>query len=226
MLSSLVLSSCAGWVLPPEVPEGAVPGPGEAAALEAVPRPPDLAPSVGMAELPPSPVVLPMAFAPAPGGALVAPPLRREPPPRRLSTPQQLLQDGHQGARCGPGMLGHRQVGAMHFYQYALGTVFDIYVSPTIATGLLFPPGEVIKVGLFLPKNTEDGTGGFTVAEQHAGDQATGFEAITIHPGVSQGEYDAFVLMHSGRVYLLRIIVGKRGMLTVSFEGPNEERQP
>ena len=44
----------------------------------------------------------------------------------------------------------------MHFYQYAVGGVYDLYVSPSLATGLLFPTGERIQVGLFLPKEAFD----------------------------------------------------------------------
>jgi hypothetical protein len=104
-------------------------------------------------------------------------------------------------------------------YQYEVGSVYDLYVSPRLATGLLFPPGESIKVGLFLPKDD------FDVDTKSAGEQMQAYDALTIHPKVDKGTYDAFVLMTSGRAYLFRIIVGKQGMLTVSFDLPVLEVQ-
>ena len=138
--------------------------------------------------------------------------------PRPLS-PLQMVHEGQQGARIGPGSPGYRQVGAMHFYQYAVGAVYDLYVSPSLATGLLFPPGAVIKVGLFLPKDD------FDVDTKSTGEAAQAYDALTIHPKVDKGEYDAFVLMTNGDAYLFRLIVGKKGMLTVSFDLPLLEVQ-
>ena len=146
-------------------------------------------------------------------------PVRRSLPAPRALSPLQLVQEGQQGARIGPGSLGYRQVGAMHFYQYAVGAVYDLYVSPSLATGLLFPPGAAIKVGLFLPKDD------FDVETKSTGESAQAFDALTIHPKVAKGEYDAFVLMTNGDAYLFRLIVGKQGMLTVSFDLPLLEGQ-
>lgn len=137
--------------------------------------------------------------------------------PVRLPSPLELVEQGQAGARIGPGSAGYRQVGAMHMYQYEVGAVYDLYVSSTLATGLLFPPGDAIKVGLFLPKDD------FTVETKSAGETAAAYDAVTIHPNVASGTYDAFVLMSNGRVYPFHIIVGKKGMLTVSFEVPQLE---
>lgn len=150
--------------------------------------------------------------------ALAAPPRRAVPAPRPLS-PLQLVEEGQQAARIGPGSPGYRHVGAMHFYQYEMGVVFDLYVSPSLATGLLFPVGDAIKVGLFLPKDD------FDVETKSAGEGLQAYDALTIHPKVTTGTYDAFVLMANGRVYPFHIIVGKKGMLTVSFDLPVLEAQ-
>jgi len=132
-------------------------------------------------------------------------------PPRPASSPLQLVQEGQQGAQIRPGDVGYRQVGTMHYYAYAEGRAYVVYLSPRMATGLLFPEGDVIKKGLFLPK--ED-----LKAEELP-------DAITIKPEVEKGEYDAFVLMHNGRVYTFHFIVGKQAMLTVSFDVPVLEAQ-
>lgn len=139
-----------------------------------------------------------------------APPRRVLPPPP--PSPLQLMQEGLHSARIGPGHASYRQVGAMHVYQYVVGGVYDLYMSSSQATGILFPPGEVIKVGLFLPK--ED----FVVDTKSTGDGAQHYDALSVYPQVDKGTYEAFVLMSNGRAYLFHIIVGKQGMLTVSFD--------
>lgn len=197
-------------------------------------------PDPGPAPLPAEPVLTPIGLVQPPPAivettrealpSLARPVVLAEPPHRSSSAPRppsplQLIQESQQGARVGPGSPGYRQVGAMHYYKYEVGAVYDLYVSPTVATGILFPPGDFVKVGLFLPKNNEEGKGGFTVEEKFAGNQAHGYDALTIHPGVEKGEYDAFVLMHNGNVYQFHFIVGKKGMLTVSFDLPTVEGQ-
>jgi type IV secretory pathway VirB9-like protein len=137
----------------------------------------------------------------------------------KATSPLQLIKDGQSAARVGPGDAGYWQVGAMHYYAYEPGAVYDIYLSPKIGTALIFPSGEHIKVGLFLPKEE------FDVEEKSAGEGQKGYDVITIHPKIEQGRYEAFALMANGRVYPLYLIVGKQGMFTVNFELPKTESQ-
>lgn len=140
--------------------------------------------------------------------------------PTPAQSPVQIIKEAQSASRVGPGQAGYWQVGAMHYYAYEPGTVYDIYLSPKIGTALLFPPGDHIKVGLFLPKEE------FTVEEKPAGEGPHGYDVMTIHPKVEQGRYESFVLMANGRVYPLYLIVGKQGMFTVNFELPKTESAP
>jgi len=213
--SLLLLSSCRPLMVmsdaPPEPPVVVHPD----VASAPIASQPSLTP---LSVIQPAPDIVEIVPTPA---AYVSPLPTSKPfvaPPRPVASPLQLVQEGQQGAQIRPGDVGYRQVGTMHYYAYAEGRAYVVYLSPRMATGLLFPEGDVIKKGLFLPKEE------FTAVEVPGAGKAS-YDAITIHPAVDKGEYDAFVLMQNGRVYTFHFIVGKQAMLTVSFDVPVLEAQ-
>jgi type IV secretory pathway VirB9-like protein len=111
-------------------------------------------------------------------------------------------------------------VGGELVYPWVQGHVYTIYLSPTKGTGLFLAPGDVLVKGLFL--NPE----AFEVTTQRAGAGDDAFDALVIRPTQPSGDADAFLLTTSGRRYLLHFVVGKQGMLAVTFTAPRLARPP
>jgi hypothetical protein len=99
-------------------------------------------------------------------------------------------------------------------YSWVPGKIFTILLAPTQQTGLFLPPGERVIVGLLLDKEE------YEVHSERAGTDPLSYDAIFVRPKVDSGQVDAALVTESGRRYLLHFVVGKVGMLAVTFETP------
>lgn len=131
----------------------------------------------------------------------------------KASTPLALVTQAQTQARVEPSLQGYAG-GGEHGYRWMAGTVFTIYLSKAMGTGIFLPPGERLASGLFLDKEV------FDVQVEHAGSGETAYDALIIRPLAEKGTVETFLLTESGRRYLLHLVIGQTGMLAVSFAGP------
>jgi hypothetical protein len=128
--------------------------------------------------------------------------------------PLQLVTYAQKEARVLPTEAGFFGKSGEHVYSWVPGKVFTILLAPTQQTGIFLPPGERAIVGLLLDKEE------YEVHSERAGLEGTAYDAIFVRPKLERGEVDAAIVTESGRRYLLHFIVGKVGMLAVTFETP------
>jgi len=131
----------------------------------------------------------------------------------RAPTPAQLVQQAQKAARIEPTERGYFGQSSEHVYPWIPGKVYTVYLSKHQATGIFLPPGERLVSGLHLDPEA------YEVKTDQAGKGEGAYDAITIRPIGDTGEVDVFLLTESSRRYLLHFIVGKVGMLAVTFEG-------
>jgi len=138
----------------------------------------------------------------------------------RPVTAAQLVQHAQKVARIEPMERGYFGQSGEHTYPWIPGKVYTVYLSKQQVTGIFLPPGERLVSGLHLDPEA------YEVKTDQAGKGDGAYDAITIRPLGDTGEVDVFLLTESSRRYLLHLVVGKVGMLAVTFEGAHTTKPP
>jgi len=107
----------------------------------------------------------------------------------------------------------------VHKYLWSPGKTYDVYLTPGMGTKLTLPPGEVLAHALILnPKS-------FDVSSATVGNELASRSIILIRPcaaGEDQctppADVDVAVTSAAGRGYNLHLIIGKVGMVEVTWE--------
>lgn len=219
VLLALALSSCALGGEPPDVPTAPV-------VTFAPPAPP-------IEPIRPTPVVTPQwvslpAPLPVDGDVARGPepaPKRAEPKnagkggkPAPAQSPAQLIEEANRTARLAPSPRGYFGGGGTHRYQWTPGKIYDVYLSPASGTKIMFPPGEVLAHELVLNPDS------FDVSSATIGGEVSKSTVLFIRP-CAEGEQgckpvasvDVALVSESGRSYDLHLIVGKVGMVGVTW---------
>ena len=160
--------------------------------------------------------ILDRSLATLPSRPSVAPTKKGE----RAATPAQLVQHAQKVARIEPMERGYFGQSGEHTYPWIPGKVYTVYLSKQQATGIFLPPGERLVSGLHLDPEA------YEVKTDKAGKGDGAYDAITVRPLGDSGEVDVFLLTESSRRYLLHLVVGKVGMLAVTFEGAYAAKPP
>jgi type IV secretion system protein TrbG len=208
----LLASSLAACTLPQPEPELATPAP---LALPETPAPPEPPPAVPEAVWPEPPVVITVpAVLPAHGEA---------PAPKKARSgerPEQVIREAQQAARVAPTKSGYFGGSGIQQYIWVPGKIYDIYLAPSSGTKLMLPPGEILAHALILnPKS-------FDVNSAIVGDELHEQSLLLIRPCAaseencvpSPTEVEVAVTSKSGRSYNLHLIIGKIGMVEVSWQ--------
>lgn len=140
-----------------------------------------------------------------------APPVGRQKGSGGTHTPISVVMQAQQFARLEPTVGGYQGGSGEHTYRWAPGKVFTVYLSKTHGTGIFLPPGEQLVSGLYL-----DGES-FDVKTERAGTGERAYDAIIVRPLTDAGEVDTIMLTASGKRYLLHLVIGRIGMLAVTF---------
>src|SRR5262245_29318410 len=134
-------------------------------------------------------------------------------------TPQQLIQEAQHEARVAPAKRGYFGSSGVQRYLWMPGKIYDVYLTPSTGTKLVLPPGEVLAHALILnPKS-------FEVSSATVGSELTASSVMLLRPcGMGEvecvpvSEVDVALTSVSGRGYNLHLIVGKVGMVEVTWE--------
>jgi len=210
------LTSCTPWVLgDPPAPLPPLPAPLPPPAPVVAP-PPE-----------PEPAWQPILYVP--------PPAEPEPPPRSKGkgtlarkapaepTPQQVIEEANREARVPPTRRGYFGQRGEYRYLWSPGKIYDIYLTPTQGTKLVLPPGETLAHAVVLNPRS------FDVNTATIGTEAATSTLIMIRPcatGEGTGEdkcvqateVNVGLTSTSGRSYDVHLIVGKVGMVTVTWD--------
>jgi hypothetical protein len=140
-----------------------------------------------------------------------------KPPPE--PTPQQVIREAQAEARVAPTRRGYFGGRGEQRYLWSPGKIYDVYLTGGQATKLLLPPGEMLAHALMLnPKS-------FDVTTATVGNEVSATSVILIRP-CAQGDADCVpspdvdvaLTSTTGRSYDLHLIIGKIGMVSVTWE--------
>jgi hypothetical protein len=188
---------------PQEVAGPPLPPPAEPEVLVLLPRPAEPSPVL------PEPVPPPKA---SKGTKTLAEP-----------SPAQVILEAQKEARVAPTKRGYFGGSGQQRYLWMPGKIYDIYLTPGTGTKLELPPGETLAHHLMLnPKS-------FDLAMATVGDEGAQNTIILLRPCtpgegdgeakcVPSAEVDVAMTSTSGRSYPLHLIIGKVGMVSVTWE--------
>lgn len=103
--------------------------------------------------------------------------------------------------------------GGEHVYPWSPGQVYTVLLTKTQATGIFLPPGEQVASGFYLDQDA------FEVKTQRAGTGDSAYDALIVRPLQDSGSVETFLLTQAGTRYFFHFVVGKTGMLAVTFTG-------
>jgi hypothetical protein len=142
----------------------------------------------------------------------------------KIPTPAEVVTQGQRDARVTLTAENYFGQNGEAVYTWTPGRIFPIYLTQHHATLLTLPPGETMLAGLILPKDT------FEVVTKRAGAEPYAYDGMAITTSLEKGEIDTFILTASGRRYLLHLVIGQIGMVSVGFEAAGitqaVEREP
>jgi hypothetical protein len=207
----LLVCGMAACTVPQPEPELATPAP--LPTLPETPAPPEPTPAVPEAVWPDPPVVITV-----PALLPTAIPVSKK--TTRDERPEQVIREAQQAARVAPTRGGYYGGSGVQQYIWVPGKIYDIYLAPNSGTKLTLPPGEILAHALILnPKS-------FDVNTATVGDELHEQSLILIRPCAgaepdcvpSPTEVDVAVTSKAGRSYNLHLIIGKVGMVEVSWQ--------
>jgi hypothetical protein len=136
----------------------------------------------------------------------------------KTQSPAQLIEEANKTARLSPSSRGYFGGGGTHRYQWTPGRIYEVYLSPASGTKIVFPPGEVLAHELVLNPDA------FDVSSATIGNEVSKSTVLFIRPcdGAEQSckpatSVDVALVSESGRSYDLHLIVGKVGMVGVTW---------
>ena len=180
----------------------------------------------------PSPAATP-ATAPEPAPMPATPPLQvmfvpdapqittAAPPPRkraRTASPTQIIAEAQQAARVAPTKRGYFGETAVQRFQYQAGKIYDVYVTMDHGTKIVLPMGQRLRNDLVLPALEWD------IQQAIVGDDEHAQSMLIVHPkpneetGAPPQSRQVSLVTQTGHYYDLYLIVGKVGMLGVTWE--------
>jgi hypothetical protein len=223
LLLAFSLTGCVIGGEPPPVPETAPAAPVTMAMLAPEPPPPPAPEPVldftwGPPVVPVTPVNLPArALPPAPPPAVISRGATTKTPVAAQS-PVQIIEEANKAARIAPTARNYFGGGGTARYQWTAGRIFDVYLSPASGTRITFPPGEVLAHELVLNPDA------FDVSSATITTELSKTTVLFIRPcdASEQGckpvvSVDVALVSESGRSYDLHLIVGKVGMVAVTW---------
>jgi hypothetical protein len=147
--------------------------------------------------------------------------IKNSPPDSRqvaALSPEQVIREANTFARVAPTARNYFGGGGTARYLYSPGKIYDVYLSPASGTRIMLPPSEILANELILPADS------FDVSTVTVGTEVNKSSILFIRPCAPSESsckpvvsVDVALVSESGRSYDLHLIVGKVGMVAVTW---------